>query len=37
MLVFDLSPYPALEERLAELAERPAVAAELDVVAALAR
>jgi glutathione S-transferase len=37
MLGFDLSPYPALEERLAGLAERPAVAAELDVVAALAR
>jgi glutathione S-transferase len=37
MLGFDLSPYPALEERLAELAERPAVAAELDVVAALSR
>ena len=37
MLGFDLAPYPALEERLAELAERPAVAAELDVVAALAR
>jgi len=37
MLGFDLSPYPALEERLAELAQRPAVAAEFDLVAALAR
>jgi glutathione S-transferase len=36
-LGFDLSPYPALGERLGELAERPAVAAELDVVAALGR
>jgi glutathione S-transferase len=37
LLGFDLSPYPGLGERLAELAERPAVAAELDLVAALAR
>jgi hypothetical protein len=37
MIGFDLSPYPALEERLAELAQRPAVAAEFDLVAALAR
>ena len=37
MLGFDLTPYPAILERLDQLAERPAVAAELDVVAALAR
>jgi glutathione S-transferase len=37
MLGFDLSPYPALEERLGELTERPAIAAELGVVAALSR
>jgi glutathione S-transferase len=34
---FDLEPYPALVERLERLCERPAVAAELDVVAALPR
>jgi RNA polymerase-associated protein len=33
----DLSPYPALLERIDELCERPAVAAEVDVVAALLR
>jgi glutathione S-transferase len=32
---FDLAPYPALEARLDRLCERPAVAAELDVVGAL--
>ena len=37
LLGFDLAPYPALEERLGELTERPAIAAELDVVAALPR
>jgi glutathione S-transferase len=37
LLGFDLSPYPALLERLDELCERPAIAAEVDVVAALAR
>lgn len=37
MLGYDLSSYPALSARLDELAERPAVAAERDVVAALAR
>ena len=34
---FGLSPYPALRERLERLCERPAVAAEVDVVAALPR
>ncbi len=34
---FDLSPFPVLLERLDRLCERPAVAAELDVVAALPR
>jgi glutathione S-transferase len=33
----DLSPYPALVERLDELCTRPSVAAEVDVVAALPR
>src|SRR5262249_38931795 len=37
MLGYDLSPFPALSARLDQLAERPAVAAELDIVAALAR
>ncbi len=37
LLGFDLTPYPAIVERLGRLAERPAVAAELDVVAALPR
>jgi stringent starvation protein A len=37
LFAFDLSPYPALLERLDELCERPAVAAEVDVVAALPR
>jgi glutathione S-transferase len=37
MLGFDLSPYPALSGWLAELSARPAVAAEIDVVAALPR
>ena len=37
LLGVDLSPYPALLERLDRLCERPAVAAELDVVAALPR
>ena len=37
LLGFDLAPYPALEERLGELTERPAIAAELGVVAALPR
>ena len=37
LLGFDLSPYPALEERLGELTERPAIAAELGIVAALSR
>jgi glutathione S-transferase len=32
---FDLSPYPAVEERLDRLCERPAVAEEVEVVAAL--
>jgi glutathione S-transferase len=36
MLGFDLSPYPAIERWLAELLERPAVAAEAGVVSALA-
>jgi len=34
---FDLSPFPALLAKLDELAERPAITAEVDVVAALAR
>jgi glutathione S-transferase len=34
---FDLTPYPALRERLERICERPAVAAELDIVAALPR
>jgi glutathione S-transferase len=37
LLGVDLAPYPELRRRLDELAERPAVAAELDVVAALTR
>jgi glutathione S-transferase len=37
LLGFDLSPFPALLARLDELAERPAVGAEINVVAALAR
>jgi glutathione S-transferase len=37
MLGVDLSPYPALSGWLAELSARPAVAAEIDVVAALPR
>jgi glutathione S-transferase len=37
LLGFDLSPYPAVEARLGLLVERPAVAAELDIVAALPR
>jgi glutathione S-transferase len=37
MLGFDLSPYPAIEGWLAQLLKRPAVAAEVDVIAALAR
>ena len=37
LLGFDLSPYPAMLAWLEQLAERPAVAAEFDVVAALPR
>ncbi|HZO62510.1 MAG TPA: glutathione S-transferase family protein [Gaiellaceae bacterium] len=37
LLGYDLSPFPQLSARLDELAERPAIAAELDVVAALPR
>jgi RNA polymerase-associated protein len=37
MLGVDLSPYPAISGWLAEVSARPAVAAEIDVVAALAR
>jgi glutathione S-transferase len=37
MLGYDLSPYPGISGRLAELSARPAVAAEIDVVAALPR
>jgi glutathione S-transferase len=37
LLGFDLSPFPGILARLEELAARPAVAAELDVVAALPR
>jgi glutathione S-transferase len=37
LLGFDLSPFPSLEERLEELTGRPAIAAELEVVTALAR
>jgi glutathione S-transferase len=37
LLGIDLSRFPALEARLDELIERPAIAAELDVVTALAR
>jgi glutathione S-transferase len=37
LLGFDLSAYPAMSARLDELAERPAIAAEIDVVAVLAR
>jgi glutathione S-transferase len=37
LLGFDLSPFPELAQRVDELTGRPAVAAELDVVAALAR
>ena len=36
LLGFDLTPYPAVLERLDELAERPAIAAEIDIVSALA-
>ena len=36
LLGFDLGPYPAVRERLERLCERPAVAAEAGVVAALA-
>jgi glutathione S-transferase len=35
MYGFDLGAYPAIETRLEELSERPAIAAEVDVVAAL--
>ena len=35
LLGYDLAPYPAILARLEELAERPAVAAEVEVVAAL--
>jgi glutathione S-transferase len=34
---FDLSPFPAVVARLDELAERPSIAAEIEIVAALAR
>jgi glutathione S-transferase len=37
LLSVSLEPYPALDEWLGRLAERPAIAAELDVVAALPR
>jgi glutathione S-transferase len=37
LLGFDLSPYPAILARLDEFAERPAIAAEIDIVAALSR
>jgi glutathione S-transferase len=37
LLGFDLGPFPAVRERLEVLAERPSVAAELDIVAALPR
>jgi glutathione S-transferase len=37
LLGFDLEPYPAVVARMNELSARPAVAAELDLVAALAR
>lgn len=37
LLGFDLGPYPAILARLEQLSERPAVAAELEVVAALPR
>jgi glutathione S-transferase len=37
LLGFDLTPYPAILERLDALCERPAVAAELDLIAALPR
>jgi len=37
LLGVDLDPYPAVRERLEQLTERPAVAAELDLVAALSR
>jgi glutathione S-transferase len=36
LLGFDLTPYPAVLVRLEALAERPAIAAELDIVSALA-
>ncbi len=36
LLGFDLTPYPAVLERLDELAKRPAIAAEIDIVSALA-
>ena len=37
LLGFDLSPYPAVLERLEQLSHRPSVAAELDVVSAMPR
>ena len=37
LLGFDLSPFPKVLERLDELCERPAIAAEVDVVSALPR
>jgi glutathione S-transferase len=37
LLGVSLEPYPALEEWLARLSQRPAIAAELDIVAALPR
>ncbi len=36
LLGVDLTPYPAILERLDELAQRPAIAAEVDIVSALA-
>jgi glutathione S-transferase len=36
-LGFDLSPYPTVLERLEQLSERPSVASEVEIVAALAR
>jgi glutathione S-transferase len=36
LLGFDLTPYPAVLQRLDELAERPAIAAEIEIVSALA-
>jgi glutathione S-transferase len=37
LISFDLTPYPAILERLDELAERPSISAERDLVAALSR